>query len=212
MNKNFSGLFTYGVAGLLLLSFGLMGCPKKVTPAEGSAGLSKNEPAQSQPPAEKPSDRNRPGDGGVREERTPQQPQQQENLPPLAKSEPEAGQAGAAAGEEKPGALQDVFFDFDQWVIQPDARTILEKDAKWLERNPQVKIQVEGHCDERGTDEYNLALGERRAKSVVNFLTNLGVNPSRISFISYGEEKGFCNEKNEACYQKNRRAHFVVQK
>ena len=75
--------------------------------------------------------------------------------------------------------------------------------------NPQVKVQIEGYCDERGTTEYNLALGERRAKSAMNFLVNLGVSPSRISTISYGEEKPFCEEKNEACFQKNRRAHFV---
>lgn len=214
MTKNFSGLFSYGVAGLLLLSLGLMGCPKKVTPVEGSAGLSKNEPsAPSQAPMEKPAEQKpAPSDGGVREERTPSQ--QQEPLPPLAKSEPETGreQSGAAADGEKPGPLQDVFFDFDQWVIPADGKAILEKDAKWLESNPRVKIQIEGHCDERGTDEYNLALGERRAKSVMKFLTNLGVNSSQMSFISYGEEKGFCNEKNEACYQKNRRAHFVVHK
>lgn len=212
MRKNFSGLFSYGVAGLLFLSLGLMGCPKKPGSAEGSAGISKDQaPAETTAPSDKPADR-KGSDGGIREERTPQQ--QEEKLPPLAKNEPEAGreQSGAAGGEEKPGPLQDVFFEFDQWTIQADSRAILEKDAKWLESNPQVKIQIEGHSDERGTDEYNLALGERRAKSVVNFLTNLGVNPSQISFISYGEEKGFCSEKNEACYQKNRRAHFVVQK
>ncbi len=215
MNKNSSSLFSYGVAGLLLLSsLGLMGCPKKVPPVEGSAGLSKEErPADAPKQAETERRPAAPSDGGVREETPPKQ--QEEKLPPLAKSEPgaEKEQPGAAAGGEgQPGPLQDVFFEFDQWVIQADAKMILERNARWLEHNPQAKIQIEGHSDERGTDEYNLALGERRAKSAMNFLANLGVNPSRISFISYGEEKGFCGDKNEACYQKNRRAHFVVQK
>ena len=216
MNRS-SGFFSYGVAGLLLVSsLGLMGCPKKVPPAEGSAGLSKEgRPSDSTAQTEKPAEPGpaSPRDGGVREERPPQS-RPEEKLPPLAKSEPETGSAetGSAAGEGQPGPLQDIFFEFDQWVIQPETRTILERNARWLESNPQVKVQIEGHSDERGTDEYNLALGERRAKSAMNFLTNLGVNPSRVTFISYGEEQGFCNDKNEACYQKNRRAHFVVQK
>lgn len=213
MNKHSSSLFSYGVAGFLLLSsFGLMGCPKKVSPVEGSAGVSKEERPAEAPKQAEAERRPAPSDGGVREETTPKQ--QEEALPPLAKSEPDAGkeQPGAAAGEGQAGPLQDVFFDFDQWVVQSEAKAVLEKNARWLEQNPQAKIQIEGHSDERGTDEYNLALGERRAKSAMNFLANLGISPARISFISYGEEKGFCEDKNEACYQKNRRAHFVVQK
>jgi peptidoglycan-associated lipoprotein len=206
MNKNSSRFFSYGVAILLLSSLGLIGCPKKVAPVEGSAGLSKDgrPPANTQSPVEKPDQRPAPT-VPPREEPI----QQEEKVPPMAKSESEGRDA---AGEGQPGPLQDIFFEFDQWVIQPDAKTVLEKNVRWLEGHPQAKIQIEGHSDERGTDEYNLALGERRAKSAMKFLTTLGVSPSRITFISYGEEKGFCNEKSEACYQKNRRAHFVIQR
>ena len=203
MNKNSSNLFSYAIVMLLLSSLGLIGCPKKVAPVEGSAGLSKEDrpPANTPPPAEKPSSQRPPAP--PREEPVPQQ---EEKAPPMAKSEPES------AGGGESGPLQDVFFEFDQWVIRPDAKAVLEKNVQWLERHPKAKVQIEGYSDERGTNEYNLALGERRAKSVMKFLATLGVSPSRITFISYGEEKGICNEQNEACYQKNRRAHFNIQK
>ncbi|MFQ5949209.1 MAG: OmpA family protein, partial [Nitrospiria bacterium] len=113
-------------------------------------------------------------------------------------------------GDEPSNPLQDVFFDFDQWVIRADEKKILEQNARWLGANSEARIQIEGHCDIRGTEAYNLALGDRRAKSVMRFLIDLGISPSRISFISYGEEKNSCNERNEACYQENRRAHFVI--
>ena len=112
-------------------------------------------------------------------------------------------------GEENPTSLEDVFFDFDRSLIRSDAKKILEQDARWLIAHQESKIQNEGHCDERGTAEYNLALGERRANGVKNYLVSLGVSPLRVSIISYGEEKPFCNDKNEACFQENRRAHFV---
>ncbi|HLG23142.1 MAG TPA: peptidoglycan-associated lipoprotein Pal [Candidatus Manganitrophaceae bacterium] len=186
--------FTY-IAGILILfsSLVLTGCPKKVAPVEGSAGISKEKPAE--PPREAP--------------RPETAPIQEEKLPPLAREEPSEEETRIAPKEEAPASLEDVFFEFDQWLIRPEARKILEQDARYLAANPQVKVQIEGYCDERGTTEYNLALGERRAKSAMNFLVNLGVSPSRISTISYGEEKPFCEEKNEACFQKNRRAHFV---
>jgi peptidoglycan-associated lipoprotein len=204
MNRNFSSLFSYPIGVLLLLSsLGLIGCPKKVPPVEGTAGLSRDER-----PAESPS-----GPGGQRPPAPPREESTtgEEKLPPLAQGDPgPEGDAGLPAADGKPGPLQDIFFEFDQWVIQSDARAALEQNARWLEGNPKSKIQIEGHSDERGTDEYNLALGERRAKSAMNFLINLGVSPSRISFISFGEEKGFCNDQNEGCFQQNRRAHFVV--
>ena len=106
--------------------------------------------------------------------------------------------------------LVDVFFDFDKYDIRPaDAKT-LDANAGWLKSNPNHLVLIEGHCDERGTNEYNLALGERRAKSTMNYLVSQGVQANRITIISYGEERPQCTEHTEACWAKNRRAHFLV--
>jgi peptidoglycan-associated lipoprotein len=106
--------------------------------------------------------------------------------------------------------LADIFFDFDKYDIrQTDART-LDSNAQWLKSNPNHLVLIEGHCDERGTNEYNLALGERRAKSTMNYLVSQGVQANRITIISYGEERPSCTEKTEQCWAKNRRAHFLV--
>jgi len=106
--------------------------------------------------------------------------------------------------------LQDIYFDFDKYDIRPaDART-LDANAAYLKSNPNSLILIEGHCDERGTNEYNLALGERRAKSTMNYLVSQGVQANRITIISYGEERPACTEKSEACWAKNRRSHFLV--
>jgi len=113
--------------------------------------------------------------------------------------------------EEAP-KLQDIHFDFDRYNIRDDAKVILEENAAWLKKNPGVKIQIEGHCDERGTTEYNLALGDRRAKSTRDYLVSLGIDPGRVLTISFGEEKPQCTEKTEDCWQKNRRSHFVIMK
>jgi peptidoglycan-associated lipoprotein len=107
-------------------------------------------------------------------------------------------------------ALQDIYFDFDKSDIRSDAAKTLDANASWMKANANNLILIEGHCDERGTNEYNLALGERRARSTMNYLVAQGVQASRITIISYGEERPSCNEKNEACWQKNRRAHFLV--
>lgn len=108
--------------------------------------------------------------------------------------------------------LEEIHFDYDKSVIRPDAKAVLEKHAKWLQANQRVKVQIEGHCDERGTDEYNLALGERRAQATKRFLAAMGVEAKRLSTISYGEERPLCTEHEESCYAKNRRAHFVMEK
>ncbi len=187
---------------ILFLSVVLMGCPKKVPSTEGSAGLSREKSGTTGQ-----GDASGPSDG-----RSLPPPPQEERLDPLAKgdSSPDGTLSSRAEGGEAVSSLQDVFFEFDQWLIHPESRKLLESDAQWLAAHPQAKIQIEGHADERGTEEYNLALGERRAKSVMNFLVNLGISSSRLSSISYGEEKPFCSDKAETCYEKNRRAHFVV--
>ena len=106
--------------------------------------------------------------------------------------------------------LADVFFDFDKYDIRPGDAKTLDANANWLKSNPNHLMLIEGHCDERGTNEYNLALGERRAKSTMNYLVSQGVQANRITIISYGEERPQCTEHNEACWAKNRRAHFLV--
>jgi peptidoglycan-associated lipoprotein len=113
------------------------------------------------------------------------------------------------AAREGPG-LGDIFFDFDQYAIRRDAQPVLEADAAWIKSAAAKSILIEGHCDERGTQAYNLVLGEKRARSTKRYLEDLGVPMSRLKTISYGEMRPFCKEPDETCYQKNRRAHFVV--
>jgi peptidoglycan-associated lipoprotein len=106
--------------------------------------------------------------------------------------------------------LKDVFFDFDKYDIRADDAKTLDSNAGWLKSNANNLVLIEGHCDERGTNEYNLALGERRAKATMNYLVSQGIQANRITIISYGKERPVCNEKSEGCWQKNRRAHFLV--
>jgi peptidoglycan-associated lipoprotein len=108
--------------------------------------------------------------------------------------------------------VKDIYFDYDSDAIRPDQQTSLQGDAQFLSQHPTILFTVEGHCDERGSTEYNLALGDRRANAVKNALTQAGVNASRVKTISYGKEKPFCTESNESCWQQNRRGHFVYQK
>lgn len=105
-----------------------------------------------------------------------------------------------------------IYFDFDKSDIKPEAKAVLEKKASWLRGNPEYRVRIEGHCDERGTAEYNLALGDRRAKSAMRYLNALGISGDRMTTISYGEERPVCLEKNEACWSKNRRGEFKLAK
>ena len=107
-------------------------------------------------------------------------------------------------------ALKEVYFDFDKYDIRPEDAKTLDANAAWLKSNGDNLVLIEGHCDERGTNEYNLALGERRAKSTMNYLVSQGIQANRITIISYGEERPVCTEKTEACWAKNRRANFLV--
>ena len=108
--------------------------------------------------------------------------------------------------------MQDAYFDLDKADVRPDARAALGKSGDFLRRYPQMKVVVEGHCDERGSTEYNLALGDRRAAAVKQYMVSLGIGADRISTVSYGKEKPFCMESNESCWQQNRRGHFVMAK
>jgi peptidoglycan-associated lipoprotein len=113
---------------------------------------------------------------------------------------------------EEVSFLKDIQFDFDDYSLTDQAKLILEKNANWMINNPNAKIRIEGHCDERGTNEYNMALGERRANSAKKYLIKLGVNESLLSTISYGEEKPFAAGHDEEAWAKNRRAHFTLMK
>jgi peptidoglycan-associated lipoprotein len=106
--------------------------------------------------------------------------------------------------------IKDSFFDYDKYNIREDARAVLMANVAALKERPSIMITIEGHCDERGSSKYNLALGDRRANAAKEFLVNQGIAASRIDTVSYGEERPFCEEKTEACYQLNRRAHFVM--
>ena len=129
---------------------------------------------------------------------------------------PAAPLAGPAAPRPSPkefaaiDALKDIFFEFDKYDIRPEDAKTLDANASWLKSNAENLVLIEGHCDERGTNEYNLALGERRAKATMNYLVSQGVQANRITIISYGEERPLCNEKTESCWAKNRHAHFLV--
>jgi len=106
--------------------------------------------------------------------------------------------------------VQDAYFDLDKSDLRDDARNALTKDAEFLRSYPQAHISIEGHCDERGSTEYNLGLGQRRAEAAKNFLISLGISGDRIETTSWGKERPFCTEHNEECWQQNRRAHFVL--
>lgn len=131
--------------------------------------------------------------------------------------------AGAACSKKGPtssgevktettSALKTIYFEFDRYDIRSDQVGTMQDNASWLKANPNVNSIVEGNCDNRGTNEYNMALGERRANAGKQYLSNLGVSSSRISTVSYGEERPVCTEDTEGCWAKNRRDDFVVRK
>ncbi len=108
--------------------------------------------------------------------------------------------------------VKDIFFEYDKYDIRSDQQATAQGDAQFLAQHPNIKFTIEGHCDERGSTEYNLALGDNRANAAKQALVQAGVSADRIKTISYGKEKPFCTEHNDQCWQQNRRAHFVYQK
>jgi peptidoglycan-associated lipoprotein len=109
------------------------------------------------------------------------------------------------------GPLKDVYFGFDRYDLSAEARATLKANAEWLKANPAVRAQIEGHCDERGTQEYNMALGAKRAQAALDYLATMGIAGNRLSTISYGEEVPACKDATESCWEKNRRARFIIQ-
>jgi peptidoglycan-associated lipoprotein len=134
------------------------------------------------------------------------------------KEEAPAVSAPVASSSISPGSAEDfrvnvgdtVFFETDQHSIRADAQAVLQKQAAWLKQYPQTKLLVEGHADERGTREYNLALGDRRAYAVKEFLVSLGVDAARLQTKSYGKERPTCTESDDSCWQQNRRGYSVL--
>lgn len=106
--------------------------------------------------------------------------------------------------------LQDVFFGYDQWTLTDAGIEALNHDAAYLKDHPSAMLKIEGHCDERGTADYNLVLGDKRAKAARNYLAEVGVNPKQVAIVSYGKERPFCFERVESCYQQNRRGHMLL--
>ena len=170
---------------LLLSVFVLWGCPKKaeVTSAPEPQQAAPAEPVKEEPKAEQKAE-------PVKEEPKAEEPKER-----------------AAAAET---GLQPIHFDFDRSFIRDEAKPVMKANAEWLKANPKVKVRIEGNCDERGTKEYNQALGQRRASSAKKYLTDLGISAKRISLISYGKEKPVCSEGTEDCWQKNRRDDLVA--
>lgn len=114
--------------------------------------------------------------------------------------------------EQLQARLKDIYFDYDRYDIREDSKQVLRELSSLLTKNRSLRVVIEGHCDDRGTNEYNLALGDRRARAVKDFLVSLGTPSDKIDTVSYGEEKPLCAEQNDACWAKNRRGHFVLLK
>ncbi|MBI5854300.1 MAG: OmpA family protein [Nitrospirae bacterium] len=136
--------------------------------------------------------------------------------PLMAKAD--SGQAAGSLAEQiqreesltAAAGLQDVFFAFDSWQIPDGGKQALAMDADWLKTNPDKRLRIEGHCDERGTGAYNFELGRKRANAVRNYMVELGVKGQQLNITSYGKTRPFCKDHEESCYQQNRRGHLVV--
>jgi peptidoglycan-associated lipoprotein len=106
--------------------------------------------------------------------------------------------------------LRDVFFGYDQWSLSDAGMTALNHDAAYLKDHPGAVLKIEGHCDERGTTDYNMVLGDKRAKAARHYLAEIGVNPKQMAIVSFGKERPFCFDRDESCYQQNRRGHMLL--
>jgi len=181
---------------VLILCVGLLltGCPKKTVVKEEPSMKKAEEPMAEREKAAK-----------LESEETKKAKEQEFEKSLVAKKEP-----GIAGEVFESSLLKDIHFDFDKYDIRPRDAEILKENAALLMKYPKVKIQVEGHCDERGTNEYNLALGERRANAAKKYLLSLGITTDQISSISYGEEKPLETGHNEEAWAKNRRGHFII--
>lgn len=174
--------------GLMFMAlFGLTGCPTPATTKPEASAPPPQTTVREQPVSPP---------GTARESTAPS------SLEALRRGQPSATPASSP--------LKDIFYEFDRYDLRADARATLKANADWLKANPSARVEIEGHCDERGTNEYNLALGAKRAQAAKDYLVTLGIAAGRLSTISYGEEVPVCKEQTEECWQKNRRARFVI--
>lgn len=194
------------LVGVLFLSAGLLaGCPKQ--PEIGQAGPGAVGP-QAAAPASPPGAAPGPRAGEISVTRPV--PPAEVPVSPMPPATPATPAAPAGPASVVAVALKDIFFDFDESIIRDDQKAAANENAAWLKANSTVKITIEGHADERGTSEYNLGLGERRAKATKDYLVAAGIHPTRIVTISYGEERPFVFGHDESAWKWNRRAHFVI--
>ena len=204
--------FIMGKKGLvvlvLFLCMGLLliGCPKKTVVKEEPSVKKAEEPVTEREKAAAAEKEAREKElARIREEEAKRAKEKEFEKSLVAKKEP-----GIEGEVFESRLLKDINFDFDKYDIRPKDAEILKENAALLSKYPKVKIQIEGHCDERGTNEYNLALGERRANAAKKYLVSVGIATDRISIISYGEEKPLDPGHNEEAWAKNRRDHFVI--
>jgi peptidoglycan-associated lipoprotein len=180
------------IAICLVVSLGAAACSKKAPPQTAATAPAPTPTAPTTPPTPPP----------------PPAPPAPPPSPTLTEEQIFAQKSLEQLNAERP--LADVYFDLDEASIRDDARPPLQKNADWMKRWTSTRITVEGHCDERGTAEYNLALGERRATAVKEYLVSLGVGVDRVAVVSKGKESPFCTESSESCWQQNRRGHFLI--
>jgi len=204
--------------GLLILALGPgIGCAKKTirsdspvyTPSRVEPGPAETRPEAAAPDKTAALEKEKKlAEESLREESLREKALREKAL------QEEAARREAAAREaaSKSVSLEPVFFDFDQWSIREDQKEVMAKNSQWLKSNPNVKVRLEGHCDERGTAEYNLALGQKRAEGVKSFLEGLGISNQRMAAISYGEERPLDPGHNEEAWAKNRRVDIVPAK
>ena len=173
-----------------------------------AAGCSRKTPPPSPPPPAPPPVATAPAPPPPPPAQVPQQPPPPQVQRPLTEDEIFARKTLEQLNAEAP--LAAVTFDYDQFAIRDDQRAVLQRNADYLRRWPSVRVTIEGHADLRGTNEYNLALGERRANSIRAYLTGLGITADRLAVLSKGEETPLCTEDTEACHERNRRGQFVI--
>jgi len=189
MRKNWTFL---ALALMVLVTFSFSACTKSKISSEPSTTTSAEEEARKRA-----------------EEEARQKALKEENLREEGLSEQQAQER--MESEQSMFENEDIYFEFDSIRLAPEAQEILTQKAAWLRQNPGARVTIEGHCDDRGTNEYNLALGEGRAQSAQAFLIDLGIKASRLNSISYGEERPLVTGQNEEAWARNRRVHFVIE-
>jgi peptidoglycan-associated lipoprotein len=175
-----AGLMRAGVIAVIMIALALTACSSQKKPGEGAGAGG-------------------PGQGGIGEG----------GVGPGGESSLSGLQKGTL-GKNEQGPLGDIHFDYNDYSVRAQDGEILRANADWLQKNAANRVQIEGHCDERGSEEYNIALGARRAQAAKDYLQTLGVAADRMSTISYGKELPLCTEHTEDCWEQNRRDHFVV--